>query len=80
MKKLKSLSIDTGVKEVVEDKEEYKSKIREFIEMEKVKLLFRAMQSGLPEQKVSEFLEKEAIADFDLQNFKSRFQIKQAEQ
>ena len=43
MKKLKSLSIDTGVKEVVEDKEEYKSKIREFIEMEKVKLLFRAM-------------------------------------
>lgn len=58
---------------MVEDKEGYKVKIREFIEMEKVKLLFRAMQSGLPEQKVAEFLEKEAIADFDLQNFKSRF-------
>lgn len=56
---------------------DYKEKIREFIEMEKLKLLFKAIQSGLPEQKVQEFLEKETIADFDLQNFKSRFQLAQ---
>lgn len=52
---------------------DYKEKIKEFIAMEKLKLLFRAIQSGLPEKKVQEFLETETLADFDLQNFKSRF-------
>jgi hypothetical protein len=45
--------------------------------MEKMKLVFRAIQSGLPEAKVAEFLETETISDYDLQNFKSRFQLKQ---
>lgn len=52
---------------------DYKEKIKEFIAMEKMKLLFRAIQSGLPEKKVQEFLDTETLADFDLQNFKSRF-------
>lgn len=34
--------------------------------MEKLKLLCRAIQAGLPETQVNEFLEQEAIADFDL--------------
>jgi hypothetical protein len=44
--------------------------------MEKLKLVFRAVQSGISENKVLEFLENEKIADFDLDNFKSRYQIK----
>jgi hypothetical protein len=44
--------------------------------MEKMRLLFRAVQEGLPEEEVQAFLNSESIADFDLPNFKSRFALK----
>lgn len=59
-----------------EEPENYKEKIKLFIEMEKMKLVCRAMQIGLPEKEVMSLLEDENIADFDLDNLKSRIQIK----
>jgi len=59
-----------------EEQESYKEKIKLFIEMEKMKLVCRAMQIGLPEKEVMGLLDDENIADFDLDNLKSRIQIK----
>ncbi len=44
--------------------------------MEKMKLVCRAIQIGLPEKEIMSFLDEENIADFDLDNLKSRIQIK----
>jgi hypothetical protein len=44
--------------------------------MEKLKLVSRAIQMGLPEQQVMSLLEEENIADFDLDNLRSRVQMK----
>lgn len=62
--------------EVCEEAENYKEKIKLFIEMEKMKLVCRAMQIGLPEKEVISLLDDENIADFDLDNLKSRIKIK----
>lgn len=44
-----------------------------------MKLVCRAMQIGLPEKDIMSLLDDENIADFDLENLKSRIQIKQTE-
>jgi hypothetical protein len=44
--------------------------------MEKMKLVCKAIQIGLPEKEVMSLLDEENIADFDLDNLKSRLQIK----
>lgn len=41
--------------------------------MEKMKLQFKAVQDGLPEQQVQHFINTQSLPDFDLSNFKSRF-------
>ena len=43
-----------------------------FIEMEKLKLVSRAIQIGLPEKQIFDLLDDENIPDFDLNNLKSR--------
>ena len=40
---IETVSLDSN------DQEDYKKKIKEFIEMEKLKLLCKAIQAGLPE-------------------------------
>ena len=65
--------------ESCEEPESYKEKIKLFIEMEKMKLVCKAIQIGLPEKEVMSLLDEENIADFDLDNLKSRLQIKQTE-
>jgi hypothetical protein len=62
--------------DVCDEQENYKEKIKLFIEMEKMKLVCRAMQIGLPEKEVMSLLDDENIADFDLDNLRSRIQIK----
>lgn len=62
--------------EIFDENESYKEKIKLFIEMEKMKLVCRAMQIGLPEKDIMSLLDDENIADFDLENLKSRIQIK----
>jgi hypothetical protein len=62
--------------DVCDEQENYKEKIKLFIEMEKMKLVCRAMQIGLPEKEVMSLLDDENIADFDLDNLRSRVQIK----
>jgi hypothetical protein len=59
-----------------ENSESYKEKIKLFIEMEKMKLVCRAIQIGLPEKDIMGLLDEENIADFDLENLKSRILIK----
>lgn len=59
-----------------ENSKDYKEKIKMFIEMEKLKLVSRAIQIGMPEKQVFELLDDENIPDFDLDNLKSRLQIK----
>ena len=58
--------------DILDEPESYKEKIKLFIEMEKMKLVCRAMQMGLPEKDIMSLLDDENIADFDLNNLKSR--------
>lgn len=58
--------------DILDEPESYKEKIKLFIEMEKMKLVCRAMQMGLPEKDIMSLLDDENIADFDLENLKSR--------
>lgn len=58
--------------DILDEPESYKEKIKLFIEMEKMKLVCRAMQMGLPEKDIMSLLDDENIADFDLDNLKSR--------
>lgn len=58
--------------DILDEPESYKEKIKLFIEMEKMKLVCRAMQMGLPEKDIMSLLDDENIADFDLDNMKSR--------
>jgi hypothetical protein len=55
-----------------EHNESYKEKIKLFIEMEKMKLVCRAIQIGLPEKEIISLLDDENIADFDIENLRSR--------
>lgn len=55
-----------------EHNESYKEKIKLFIEMEKMKLVCRAIQIGLPEKEIMSLLDDENIADFDIENLRSR--------
>lgn len=57
---------------------ELKEKIRLFIEMEKLKLVSRAIQLGESELDVCSFLDEENIPDFDLDNLKSRLETKRS--
>ena len=57
-----------------EDHFDYKQKIKNFIEMEKLKLVSKAIIAGEDENDVCSFLDTENIADFDLDNFRSRLE------
>ena len=83
MKKKLNLTIETKefVNPLNQEQEAYKEKIKEFVEMETLKLVFRACQTGLTEQEVKQFIKTHKVADFDLENFKSRFkQAKEEEE
>ncbi len=55
-----------------ENSKDYRVKIKMFIEMEKLKLVSRAIQIGMPEKQIFDLLDDENIPDFDLNNLKSR--------
>lgn len=54
--------------------EQYKEKIKLFIEMEKLRLVTRAVVKGQDEKAVSDFLAEENLPDFDLDNLCSRLE------
>jgi len=58
--------------ELEADALDFKEKIKMFIEIEKLKLVSEAIESGLTEKEVMDFLEEENIPDFDLSNLRSR--------
>ena len=49
---------------------DYRAKINMFIEMEKLKLLQQAVNSGISEADCQEVIEEESLIDFDLEHFK----------
>lgn len=51
------------------EQEAYKERIKDFLDMQKVTLTFKATQAGLDDVLVKEFLTLEKISDFDFDNF-----------
>jgi hypothetical protein len=49
-----------------------KEKVRNFIELEKLNLVEKAVESGLSKNDVLEFLTEENLADFNLKNLRAR--------